>query len=93
LEQQWVISKYAQKREILNLVCLNFRLGVSLVAEMNKPFDMLAEGLLIPSSRGDWTPIELFVVNAVASLELLAPSIVATIDGLAAIHRRNYFCE
>jgi site-specific DNA recombinase len=54
LEQQWPISKHAQKREILKLVCLNFRLdGVSLVAEMNKPFDMLVEGLLIPSSRGD----------------------------------------
>ena len=54
LEQQWLISKYAEKREILNLVFLNFRLdGASLVAEMNKPFDMLAEGLIVSSSRAD----------------------------------------
>ena len=43
-----------KKRQILELVCLNFRLeDVSLVAEMNKPFDMLAEGLFVSSSRGD----------------------------------------
>ncbi|CAN5568860.1 hypothetical protein BH10PLA1_BH10PLA1_09570 [soil metagenome] len=54
LEQQWLISKYAEKRRLLELVCLNFRLdGVSLVPEINKPFDMLVKGQLIPSSRGD----------------------------------------
>ena len=54
LEQKWVGAKYAGKRELLELVCLNFRLdGVTLVPEMRKPFDMLAEGLKISSSRGD----------------------------------------
>ena len=54
LEQQWLVSKYAEKRQILELVCLNFRLeNVSLVAEMRKPFDMLAEGQFVSSSRGD----------------------------------------
>jgi hypothetical protein len=28
---------------------------------MRKPFDVLAEGLLVPQSGGDRTPIELFV--------------------------------
>jgi len=29
-------------------------MNVSLVPEMRKPFDVLAEGLLVSSSRGDW---------------------------------------
>ena len=54
LEQQWLASKYAEKRQILELVCLNFRLeDVSLFPEMRKPFDMLAEGQFVSSSRGD----------------------------------------
>jgi len=28
---------------------------------MREPFDIVAEGLLIQASRGDWIPIELFV--------------------------------
>jgi hypothetical protein len=28
---------------------------------MRKPFDLLAEGLLRKDSRGDWTPLELFI--------------------------------
>jgi hypothetical protein len=34
--------------------------GVSLVPEMRKPFDVLAEGLNSNKNRGDKTPIELF---------------------------------
>jgi hypothetical protein len=30
---------------------------------MRKPFDVLAEGLLSEKSRGDWTPLELFVAG------------------------------
>jgi hypothetical protein len=30
---------------------------------MRKPFDVLAEGLLVSSSRGDRTPFELFVAG------------------------------
>jgi hypothetical protein len=30
---------------------------------MKKPFDVLAEGLLSKNSRGDWTPLELFVAG------------------------------
>jgi site-specific DNA recombinase len=48
LEQKWVGAAYAGKCTLLELVCLNFRLdAVTLVPEMRKPFDMLAEGLLV----------------------------------------------
>ncbi len=44
----------AAKRQFLEIVCLNLRLdGANLVAQMRKPFDMLAEGLLVSYSRGD----------------------------------------
>ena len=58
LTERWLAADYAEKRQILELVFLNFRLNdVSLVYEMRKPFDALAKGLLVPSSRGDrrWT--------------------------------------
>jgi hypothetical protein len=30
---------------------------------MKKPFDVLAEGLISKNSRGDWTPLELFIAG------------------------------
>jgi len=30
---------------------------------MKKPFDVFAEGLISEKSRGDWTPLELFVAR------------------------------
>ena len=54
LTERWVSAEYAAKRQILELVCLNFKLhGVTLVPEMRKPFDQLIEGLHVSSSRGD----------------------------------------
>jgi site-specific DNA recombinase len=54
LEQKWVRTEYPEKRQMLDSVCLNFSLDdVSLVAEMRKPFNILAEGQLVLSSRGD----------------------------------------
>jgi hypothetical protein len=39
---------------MLEIVCLNFVLDdTNLVYEMRKPFDVLAEGLLVSSSRED----------------------------------------
>jgi len=53
LEQKWVDANYAEKRQLLDLVCLNFRLdGTNLVPQMNKPFDLLAEGLPCPHQVG-----------------------------------------
>jgi hypothetical protein len=48
---------------LLEIVCSNLRFdGVTLVPAIRKPFDVLAEGLLVSSSRGDKTPVELFCV-------------------------------
>jgi site-specific DNA recombinase len=54
LTEKWVAGDYAAKRRILAITCLNFSLvGVSLVPEWRKPFDLLAEGLSVFSHRGD----------------------------------------
>ena len=54
LTERWVASQYADKRQILEMICLNFTLdGATLVPEMRKPFDILVEGLSVSSSRGD----------------------------------------
>lgn len=54
LRDKWLTADYAAKRRILEIVCLNCNLnGVSLVATMRKPFDLLAKGLLQKDSRDD----------------------------------------
>lgn len=54
LTERWVVADCAAKRQILEIVCLNFRLdGVSLVPEWRKPFDVVVKGLSVLSSRGD----------------------------------------
>lgn len=54
LSSRWLTADYATKRQILDIVFSNFRLdGVTLCYEMRKPFSILAEGLLVPSNRGD----------------------------------------
>jgi site-specific DNA recombinase len=54
LAEKWLTADYAAKRHILEIICLNFRLDdVSLCPTMRKPFDVLAEGLILKSSRGD----------------------------------------
>jgi hypothetical protein len=37
--------------------------GKNRAPTMTKPFDVLAEGLPKGKSRGDWTPLELFVAG------------------------------
>jgi DNA invertase Pin-like site-specific DNA recombinase len=54
LREQWLVADYHVKRRILEIVCLNCRLDdATLVCEMRKPFDVLAEGLISKDSRGD----------------------------------------
>lgn len=54
LRDRWLTADYHAKRRILEIVCLNCRLDdTTLVFEMRKPFDILAEGLLVSSSRDD----------------------------------------
>ena len=55
LRDKWVTADIPEKRKLLEIVCLNWTLdGVNLVPTMRKPFDILAEGLLVQSGRGDW---------------------------------------
>src|ERR1700730_9406757 len=50
------------KRRILEIVFLNCRLDdATLVPTIRKPFDVLADGLIAKNSRGDKTPLELFL--------------------------------
>lgn len=54
LQEQWLAADYSAKRRILEIVFLNCRLdGVTLVPEIRKPFDVLAQGLVSEKSRGD----------------------------------------
>lgn len=54
LAEKWLAADTAEKRLLLEIICLNWTLdGVTLVPEMRKPFDLLVEGLLVSSSRGD----------------------------------------
>jgi site-specific DNA recombinase len=50
---QWLTADYPAKRRILEIVLLNCRLeGATVVHTMRKPFDVLAEGHPVSSSRG-----------------------------------------
>lgn len=54
LVDRWLAADYSAKRQLLEIVFLNFRLeGVTLCYELRKPFDVLAEGLVLKESRGD----------------------------------------
>lgn len=54
----------AAKRQLLEIVFSNFVLdGATLCYEVNKPFDVLIEGLEMSQTRGDWTPVELFLAG------------------------------
>ncbi len=54
LREQWLTADYSAKRRLLEIVFLNctFDDG-TLCPTMRKPFDILAEGLLVSSSRDD----------------------------------------
>ena len=68
LRSKWLTADYDAKRRILEIVCLNCTLdGATLVPEIRKPFDVLAEGLLSEKSRGNRTRLELFCGAAVES--------------------------
>jgi site-specific DNA recombinase len=54
LPERWLIAKYDTKRRFLKMIFSNFVLdGATLTYEMIKPFDALAKGLFVHSSRGD----------------------------------------
>jgi site-specific DNA recombinase len=54
LHQQWLAADYSAKRRILEIVFLNCRLDdASLVPTIRKPFDVLAEGVVLENYRSD----------------------------------------
>jgi site-specific DNA recombinase len=54
LTEKWVSADVSAKRQLLEIVCLNFSLdGATLSAAMRKPFGVLAEGLSVSYSRDD----------------------------------------
>jgi hypothetical protein len=78
--QRRLTSDDATKRRILEIVFLNCRLeGATLCPTIRKPFDVLAEGLLVQSSRGDRTSIELFS----DSFSVWTKSLIAIAQALA----------
>ena len=53
LATKWDTSDVAEKRQVLEILCLNYRQdGVSLCPVWRKPFDVLAEGLVVQDGRG-----------------------------------------
>jgi hypothetical protein len=48
---------------------------------MRKPFDVLAEGLLSKESRGDWTPVKLFLQGAASIAPAIRRLILAFVQG------------
>ena len=78
LQAKWFGADYAAKRRILGIICLNRMLvGVSLVPEMRKPFDQVAEGLKKKNSRGDR---RLTFLNDLSGTRLLWSAIAQTIE-------------
>jgi hypothetical protein len=54
IRQNWLTADMAAKRRYLEILVLNFSVvDVTLVPVWRKPFNMLAEGLPVQSSRGD----------------------------------------
>jgi hypothetical protein len=52
LESKWFTAGFAEGRKLLELVFSTFRLDdVTLAYEINKPLDVLAKGLFVPSDR------------------------------------------
>lgn len=67
LGSKWLAADIAEKRLLLEIIGLNWTIdGVNLVPQMRKPFDLLAEGLLVSSSRGDDNTLEPCVYGYVA---------------------------
>ena len=54
LQERWVRADIAEKRQLLEIICLNLTLeNASLVPTMRKPFDIIAEGFSSIDTRGE----------------------------------------
>jgi len=80
----WQGSNNRDRREILDLVCLNRTLSdVNLYTTMRKPSDVLAKRLDSEKSRGDKTPLELFR-HGVEELQTSQPKICSHVVAVLA---------
>ena len=89
LAEKWVTADHAEKRAILEILCLNLTLSdATLCYEMRKPFDVLVEGLSPPVSRDDKIrTCGLYVPNVALYQAELHP-VVASRRVAAASHER-----
>ena len=56
LKEKWVAADIAEKRVILEIVCLNLTFkNASLEVSMRKPFDVIAEGLVLKTGAEERT--------------------------------------
>lgn len=80
LTEKWFAADIAEKRVLLEIVCLNWTLdGVTLVPEIRKPFDILAKGQFVQSSRGDCPSFEPWIAVLVdTAFSLSAEALVAS---------------
>ena len=54
LKDKWFTAESQEKRQLLEIVCLNLTLKEeNVVFSMRKPFDVLTSGLIPPDNRGD----------------------------------------
>ena len=87
--EKWVKADVAAKRQLLGFVRLNFSLdGATLVPDIRKPFDILAEGLSVSFSRGD---SHCTFVNEISGLSLVLGLFPQTIsfDGDAVLYSKR----
>ena len=69
-------SDVAGKRQMLEILCLNYRLdGATLCPVWRKPFDVLAEGLVLQGGRRDGIRLEP-LIEVVAAMPAHISSLV-----------------
>ncbi len=89
LREKWLTANYPEKRQILEILCLNYRLDdVSLYVEMRKPFDVLAKGLDSEKSRRDSDHVEPLLSICLAGI-VNADSQVLQVQRLASMLDRG----
>jgi hypothetical protein len=72
LKEKWFAADIAEKRIILEIVCLNLTFkDASLEISMRKPFDVIAEGLVLQTGAESRTWLELFMGYVAHLLEAL----------------------
>lgn len=86
LQDKWLKADFRAKRQILEMLCLNFFLDdANLVPVWRKPFDMLAEGLVSKDSRADWRLLQPNELSAPLFQRAIAQSWEFTAEDFASV--------